>query len=318
MIFSTDGEAIVLHEAFDTEILAGFRSAMTDYLKNGPSSTSIHQACDVSPAFRDFKKGLKTVASRGMSTKNLTLEMHLKQAFTEFSFAFPLIDLSNKLKDKIVCACEKIVYVMQAAYVTPKKIITGFEECGQHIRDTAPGESTVDYDKIISKCILIDKLTDTELNTMRNEKHAVQQQFINNGSVTNSFLDEHKIPKAEANTNRDNFTISRGDTQVITHEDTVQKFKARQLAKETQNEDTFTNAIGITEAQTLVEAHEKKERKKVAEKEKREIEKTRRANLTATQRKNEDGIKKSNKEKAAKDKADKLLQATQVLRNQNN
>ena len=38
-LLSTNGEACILNEAFDPEVLVAFKDALIDYLKLGPSST---------------------------------------------------------------------------------------------------------------------------------------------------------------------------------------------------------------------------------------------------------------------------------------
>lgn len=44
--FSTDGEAIILKQAFNSEIQQGFANNLIDYVKGGASTTGIHNAMD--------------------------------------------------------------------------------------------------------------------------------------------------------------------------------------------------------------------------------------------------------------------------------
>ena len=43
-LLRTDGEACILNEAFDVEVLAAFKDALIDYLKLGPSSVCIKRS----------------------------------------------------------------------------------------------------------------------------------------------------------------------------------------------------------------------------------------------------------------------------------
>ena len=52
--FTTDGEACILNQAFDEEVLAAFAQAKIDYMKLGPSSTKVQQDWD-GPIFRAIK-----------------------------------------------------------------------------------------------------------------------------------------------------------------------------------------------------------------------------------------------------------------------
>jgi hypothetical protein len=56
-MFYIDGEAIILKQALDPEVLAEFSNGLIDVLKGPPSASAIHQAADRSNTFRDLKKG---------------------------------------------------------------------------------------------------------------------------------------------------------------------------------------------------------------------------------------------------------------------
>lgn len=156
MVFSTDGEAIIMKEAFSPEVLAGFKAALIDYLKGGPSVSSHHQACDVGPMFRDVKCGVKYHTQACTDTTDRFLRRNLKDLFAQFTVEFPSIVLPDGFQSRLISACEIIVYVMKSKYFTCTKVQTGFEECGQHVRNSKVGESTVSYDRIMSRTLAKD------------------------------------------------------------------------------------------------------------------------------------------------------------------
>lgn len=61
--FSTDGEAIILKQAFHTNIQLLFKMALIDYVKGGASTTGIHNALDRTTCFRDVRSAC-TAASK--------------------------------------------------------------------------------------------------------------------------------------------------------------------------------------------------------------------------------------------------------------
>jgi hypothetical protein len=227
MVFSTDGEAIVLKQAFDEEILAMFEQMLADYLKNGPGMTSRHQAADVSDNFRDWKTGLETITRNNVNTKNDTLRRNLTEMFKDLAIQFPHSDVSSEYKKKIIFAVEKVVYCLRAKYVTPEKIVKGFVRCGQHVPDAEPGDRTVDYHKIMSLHLKRDGLategevTNEHLDHMAFMRPRVMQEFRDRGRVVRAFLDKLQIFRDCEAVIRDELTLCRQDCQVITHADTV-------------------------------------------------------------------------------------------------
>lgn len=164
MVFSTDGEAIIMQEAFNEEVLSGFKEAETDNLKGGPSVSSHHQACDVSPNFRDVKIGVKVHTAASTNTNDPFLQRNLTALFTQFKEEFPSVVLPEGFVTRFTCACEMIVFVMKGKYYNPTKTEKGFIECGQHVKSSLPGQSTVSYDRIMSRT-LAKGIEDDELIT---------------------------------------------------------------------------------------------------------------------------------------------------------
>ena len=57
----TDGEACILNQAFDDEVMAALDSASIDYLKLVPGMTPVQQNLDLGTMFRDAKSTVKSV-----------------------------------------------------------------------------------------------------------------------------------------------------------------------------------------------------------------------------------------------------------------
>lgn len=225
IFFSTDGEAVIMQEVFDPDILQRLEFVRCDMVKGGPSATSRHQACDVMVVFRDVKTGLKYHALIGTDTTNETLRRHMKVMCKEFEEEFS-IELPQPLREKILLACEKITFVMRDKYVTPSKIAKGFVDCGQHVLGAGPGMSTVSYDRIMSASLSTD-ITVEEFDRMREMRPLVIAKFIEDGRVLNTYLDELGIVADPSATDRDNLTLCRQDCQLITHADTIHRYRQK-------------------------------------------------------------------------------------------
>lgn len=83
-ILYTDGELIIIKEAFDKEVLDAFADAKIDYVKGAPSATATTQSCDVSKNFRDVKSGIKYVVQNSVNITNPLIEKNVKLFFNEF------------------------------------------------------------------------------------------------------------------------------------------------------------------------------------------------------------------------------------------
>ncbi len=165
--FSTDGEAIILNQGLDPDVLAAFREAKIDYLKGAPSGTHKHQPADVSTNFRDIKTGMNHVATNNTNTYNASLRKASERAFQEFETKFAAASsssssssssaaaasprLSANLRYRIIIGIERLIHVLRAKYFTSIKIIEGFERCGQHIREPGDDGCTVSFEGIMQQ-----------------------------------------------------------------------------------------------------------------------------------------------------------------------
>lgn len=87
---------------------------------------------------------------QGIDTRNATLARNLSQFIADFITHHPSAHLANDFKEKLINACQKIVYVLKAKYVSAEKSIQGFIRTGQHVKtDPNSTECTVSYATIM-------------------------------------------------------------------------------------------------------------------------------------------------------------------------
>jgi len=295
--------------------------ALVDVVKGAPSSTSRHQSCDVSANFRDWKTGMAKAQENGRNTKSPTLERNIRaflQSFLEQPWHAPDYTLPQDFTAKLINAVEKIVYVHRAKYVTPEKSAEGFIRTGQHIReaDPAKGECTVSYPLIMGKTMAA--CSEDELQLMKDVKPQVIAEALRCGRITNDFLDTMGVVSAPDATQRDNLTLCRQDTQLITHVDTIARFAEKQAAKE-KRKDPKQAVLEVTKnkAQRLIDKHQATQQRQEEREAAKLLESQRRAQLTPQQRRLEDAVRAADNaaaavaKKAAKDNA--LQQARELL-----
>jgi hypothetical protein len=102
----SDGEACVMNEAFSEEVMSAFEDASINYLKGGPSHTSMTQDLDCYHMFSSLKAGVKHVHKYGTHVRNGMLREGMLQAMSEFEREYS-IDISP-LRNKIIYGHEVI------------------------------------------------------------------------------------------------------------------------------------------------------------------------------------------------------------------
>jgi hypothetical protein len=318
VVFSTDGELVILQEAFNEKVLAAFKEASIDYIKNGPSITSKHQPADVSDNFRDLKAGLRTITKKRVDVHNATLRRNLGHYFDGFKQKHPTAALTAAHQQKIVFGIEKIVHVLRSKSVTVEKMVEGFIRCGQHVRNAAPGQSTIDYDRMMARN-LAPEITDEERNTMRAARPQVDAKFRAEGRVTDAFLDELGIVRSPGAVERDELnSVSRQHCMLVTHDDTVARY--RTYVEKRDAPPTAAPDTALKKAQKLVQQDAKKKAKDLEKRIAADAEKVRRAGLTKEARAAEDAQaavlkreKADEKKRKAQEKADKVEQAKALV-----
>eukprot|EP01034_Spumella_vulgaris_P030919 gene30919-38212_t len=307
--FSTDGEACILNEVFNKEVLEGFAEARVDYMKGGPSATSKHQPCDVSSNFRDFKTGMSMVGNNGVDTANPTLDSNIANYLSALQAKFPSVAISADFKPKLAKACEKIVYVLRNKYYTSEKSIRGFVNTGQHIRDAKQGQLTVSYHGVMGQSL--HECSDDELKHMEAMVDTVVVEARRAGRITNAFLDDLKIVTTDGAIDRDELTLCRQDAQIVTHDDSIARHAERMAALATREDPVEQERIAEeTAAVKFITAHNKKELRKLETQARRDAENARKDALTPLQRKEENLEKK--RQKLVKDEAKRLEEAEKL------
>jgi transposase len=219
MFLNTDGEAAILTEAFDRSILDAFQGLKVDYLKNGPSVTSVLQPCDVSPVFRDVRTGLDQVRKKGAITRNDVLAESIRGAIRGLMSEFSEVRMGDR-STKIVKACEDFVYVLHGKYYNCQKLCEGFEKCGQHVYSAQPGEPSVDYELMMRTCLKYKDLPEEDKENLRSHKHEVGAEFLRTGRASTVFLNHTGVITNEDCQDRDDRVLWQQDAVLVTHEDT--------------------------------------------------------------------------------------------------
>ena len=265
IFFTTDGEAIIMNEAFTSRVYEGFRELKIDYGKNGPSLTQLYQPADRSPQFRNFKTGLAEVTKKSCVPSNAKLRSNLSDMRQQLYSEYPDISISDQFWGKLYSACEKIVYVLRGKWVTSDSIIDGFVKTGEHVLNTAEGQCTVDYDKMMSLCTARD-LTDDDRLHMKNLRGEVAEEFRRHGRASDEFLDSIGIVKTPNCKNRDDFIYYRQSCLILTHEDTLTSYRARIQAKidaaVASSPEEKARQKQLKDAQKLLDAEAKSQQRK--------------------------------------------------------
>lgn len=312
----------------DRDVIQAFKEANIEMAKGEPSATADHQACDVSPEFRDLTKGIQTCQNQKRECKNEVLEKNMKIFWADF---VTYLNTSEELgsirkmgptkvyKDKVQYGLNILTYVFQnCGYCCPKKTRDGFQDCGQHVtrppRFPIPGfeEATVDFDLILSKCY---KQVDQETRTAVRDNVPLLVNLIRQAGRLKmcDFRDCGLIELLE----RKGFTIKDRDDSVLwqqhscllTHDNTQgewSRYKAGQ-------DPAFLQARRDEEATRkkltkLLEKNEVKVRKQVEALAHKSAEKVRVSELSSADKRlykiSENARKESNRqEKAAKQQA---------------
>lgn len=195
--------------------MKAYEDGNIDYFKLPPSATSVHQAADVADTFRDTKTGIRHTTKTGTDTIDDHLLNSIKNTFVQFKLEFPSVVISSELKTKIAEGMSKITFVLRNKYHTTQKMQLGFIRCGQHVPHTKPGELTVNYELMMSKCTKA--CIAEELAVMRDCRQMVIDEFRLNGYVSSAFLDELHIANDPADTVRDDLGLARRDCFLVTH-----------------------------------------------------------------------------------------------------
>ena len=118
----SDGETVIMKEAFDQSVMEKFWDSLINYLKGGPSHTSKTQDLDCGFLFSSLKAGLKAIANKNEIVLNTTLRRNMGEALDSFHQAFPDVAMSPLMREKIIYGAICIVKVTQKHWTASKMI----------------------------------------------------------------------------------------------------------------------------------------------------------------------------------------------------
>ena len=175
----SDGEACVMNEAFSEEVMSAFEDASINYLKGGPSHTSMTQDLDCYHMFSSLKAGVKHVHKYGTHVRNGMLREGMLQAMSEFEREYS-IDISP-LRNKIIYGHEVITYSAQKHW-TAHKMKESSKVVGIHTELQQDDDTTVNFNRVMTRTYN-HTATAEELTHMINCKDEVANHFIEKGKL---------------------------------------------------------------------------------------------------------------------------------------
>lgn len=324
MFISSDGELVILKEVFNEELLDQYAQLNVDQMKHAPSRTDDYQANDKSPNFMNMKAGVAKAKRNSVDTTDAVLHRNLVRYMSVLKESFPNAAPSSALQTKLFDAIMCLVHIFKEKYFTPSKIRKGFEDSGEHVANTHPerGECTVNYELVMAKTD--SKRTPAELQKMKESVPLVVAEMHRTGRASNAFLDSINIPKDAHAKDRDVLVLDKQDAQLITHKDTVERYKAYEARKELLKDPVHVALDKrLAKAAKMIVAQEKATVKKAKAAEakqialqKKEEEKQRKKGLTQAEIRQEAAARKQEKEDKKKrddELSDKRLQEARDL-----
>jgi hypothetical protein len=226
--FSTDGEAIILKQAFSPEIQQDFASNLIDYVKGGASTTGIHNALDRTTCFRDVRREVTKLSTDFCSDKESPMAKQINKCMQDIEDLYK-IKLSSMYKNKIIFGCDVITFAIQNGAISKKKLANGFRICGQHVamnQNASEDEhqTTISFEKIMAQCY--QHISRDDMNLMKQETPHFLTILRTTGQITEKDFDHKNIPKLceEDYDIRDEFVLWRQRAVLITNVETVARF----------------------------------------------------------------------------------------------
>ena len=265
--FSTDGEDIVISNAYDESLADEFEAAGIDYGRVGASTTAIHNACDRQVLYREAKKKVRKVLSSQVDFSNISLEACLKRSFNSMLTLFPSVSITAEARATLIeglcCLSHVFGVVMNSTMVR-----RGFTCCGQDCPKDENG-STVDFHKMMHQCY--SDISEDQLKLMQEQAPMLVDIIKREGRITYDELVDAGIKPGTTTINRDELTHVRHWSEIITHKKTRQRFRQEKAAKDPA-------VIERKKAEEFIRKHNEKEeaqRVRIEIKEKRDQEKAR-------------------------------------------
>ena len=231
---SSDGEAIILAQAMDNEVIADFASKHIDYAKGPPSCTASHQAADRQSVFKDAKLAVRKQIEMEKAFDNQPFVDELTKAFNSLCTKFDIV-IPAAYKKKLIFGAQHIVDALQNKAMTPEKVRKGYTICGQHLRGNAKclalarypsfQDSTVDFDAIMRECY--SDISPVEFETMIAGIPQMVELIRQGKSPTDTFMDQLGIKRlgVEFHVDREDKVLWQQHALMITSRDSQDKFR---------------------------------------------------------------------------------------------
>jgi len=291
--FSTDGEAIIMKNAYKDDVIDAFEDAKTDYGRVGASTTGIHNACDRAYTFRETKKSVRQLTKNGAKISNTLLELGLKKAFENLKLTFASLQLTSHF---ISCITEGLLTLTRAYQetMTPQMVKNGFSICGQHCDPKEPGGPTVDFARMMYQCY--SDISAEQMELMEQKTNYFSDILRTEGRITYHELKDAGINPGTTTIDRTNLTSTRHWSEIINHEKTVLRYRAEVAARHPdaiqQRQLAVKDSKILKKQQAKVAKELEKERKKDQRILEREAEKQRILTLTPEQLASEKAAKR--------------------------
>jgi hypothetical protein len=297
---SSDGEDIILRNAFDPEIRELFRSLDIDYTRVGAGTTRIHNACDRAGTFKHVHRKNKETIRKNTDISNPDLEEKLEITFKNLKLKFPSISIGSGHIKNIISGLLRLTYVYQVVH-NRVQAIQAFRVSGQHCAPHPVTGSTVDFEKMMYQCY--STISKSQMDLMYNlAPMFVRDYVLKVGHVPHEILGQYGIQTGATTINRDDLCGMRHSSEIITHDETLNRYKEFHRIRD---------PLFIAENKKIKDAFDIIEKERLR-KEKEEgiiamklIEKDRLAALTSQEKKAEDDLKKINAALKRTAKADK-------------
>jgi len=265
----TDGEATILNEAFDVDVMNQFQANRIDYLKLGPSATKTQQPWDAGNQFRSTKTGLSSTIRNNTNVEDELLRRNLLKYYVEFDTEYPTIKLTAKFREKITYSLMLIVHCLKK-FILPDKMKASFISTGHHIEnEVKEGEDSVNCELMMSLC-LDSTITVHERQHMFECKEAAAVYGMVHGQITDEYMDSIQLYNTPNTVNRDELQAEcRKYAFLVTHRDTNQRhYDYQQLKAHRQREQQLRTDPNNIIAVAAQKAQDKQRAKDTADHEK--------------------------------------------------
>ena len=250
--FSTDGEDIIISNAYDQDLASRFTNARIDYGRVGASTSGIHQAGDRQYTFKATKKEVKRIRHNNIDVSNHTLASNIHNAFSNLRSRYSSLSLTA---DKIDNYVDAILTLVQAWGVfTPSMARMGFQCCGQDCDPAENDNMSVSFEMIMKQCYTDIPLHDLE--HMKASAPALCEIVKLRGTVTYDEFLAHGIKPGPTSIDRTKLSHVRHWSEIVNHKETIKRFEQEMYDKDPVN---IQRKKQETTAALVVERHRKEE-----------------------------------------------------------